>query len=246
MLRDRYRCFLAGRPVETGTELLVSNKYTGAPVTRVARADRALVTEAISRSAAAVGRSVAAQVALSDPGPRSDRGGAPQRRAVRVTGCRAPRAGDVERIAASPRAGRRRTRRHPPMGVVGLRRSPAGRHDAARRCRVSPAGRRAGCGPRTGDRSSRAPGVSGDQSRGLVPPATPRLRISLLRAGDSCRNRRAARHARCVRAEEAVAFSPGNQPGPLSGLAGRAGAAFDPGHNRLGCSGVGPAAARFL
>ncbi len=53
MLRDRYPCFLGGRPFETGADLVVKNKYSGDPITRVARADRALVTEAIGRAAAA-------------------------------------------------------------------------------------------------------------------------------------------------------------------------------------------------
>ena len=53
MLRDRYPCSLAGRPIETGAELVVASKYSGAAVTRVARASRDLVTEAIDRAAAA-------------------------------------------------------------------------------------------------------------------------------------------------------------------------------------------------
>lgn len=54
MLRERYPCYLAGQPVTTRDELVVTNKYTGAPATRVARADRATVEEAIAAAAGAL------------------------------------------------------------------------------------------------------------------------------------------------------------------------------------------------
>ncbi len=48
MLRDHYPCWLAGRPHETGAELAVTNKYTGAVATHVALADRELVAQAVA------------------------------------------------------------------------------------------------------------------------------------------------------------------------------------------------------
>lgn len=51
MLRERYPCFLGGAARDTNATLVVTNKYTGQPATRVARADRALVEEAIAAAA---------------------------------------------------------------------------------------------------------------------------------------------------------------------------------------------------
>lgn len=48
MLREHYPYYLGGAPTTGVTELIVTNKYTGAPVTRVARADRATVERAIA------------------------------------------------------------------------------------------------------------------------------------------------------------------------------------------------------
>ena len=48
MLRDSYPCYLAGRAVTPNADLVVTNKYTGAPAARVARANRAVVEQAIA------------------------------------------------------------------------------------------------------------------------------------------------------------------------------------------------------
>lgn len=53
MLRDTYPAYLGGRPVELAAELVVTNKYTGRPATRVARADSAVVRQAIGLAAEA-------------------------------------------------------------------------------------------------------------------------------------------------------------------------------------------------
>lgn len=53
MLRDKYPAYLGGRPVELAAELVVTNKYTGRPTTRVARADTAIVRQAIGLAAEA-------------------------------------------------------------------------------------------------------------------------------------------------------------------------------------------------
>ena len=53
MLRDSYPYYLAGQAVAANTDLVVSNKYTGAPATRVARADRIAVEHAIASAAEA-------------------------------------------------------------------------------------------------------------------------------------------------------------------------------------------------
>ncbi len=53
MLREIYPLYLGGRPTQTGLTLPVANKYTGETATSVARADRALVDQAIGRAAAA-------------------------------------------------------------------------------------------------------------------------------------------------------------------------------------------------
>jgi acyl-CoA reductase-like NAD-dependent aldehyde dehydrogenase len=53
MLPARYQCYVANRPVDAPTELVVTNKYTGEPATRVAQADRALVEQAIAAAQAA-------------------------------------------------------------------------------------------------------------------------------------------------------------------------------------------------
>ena len=56
MLPDRYPYFLAGEPVYPNDDLIVTNKYTGAPATRVAKADRAAVERAIAAAAEAFAR----------------------------------------------------------------------------------------------------------------------------------------------------------------------------------------------
>jgi acyl-CoA reductase-like NAD-dependent aldehyde dehydrogenase len=48
MLRDRYPCYVAGRPVHDGPTLEVTNKYTGQTATRVVLADRAVIEQAIA------------------------------------------------------------------------------------------------------------------------------------------------------------------------------------------------------
>ena len=48
MLRDAYPYYLAGEPVSDGPALVVTNKYTLAPATRVASADRSVVEKAIA------------------------------------------------------------------------------------------------------------------------------------------------------------------------------------------------------
>jgi len=53
MMRSSYPCYLAGEAVTTAGELEVVDKYTGEVATRVARADRATVEEAIAAAAAA-------------------------------------------------------------------------------------------------------------------------------------------------------------------------------------------------
>lgn len=47
MLRETYPYYLAGKPVAANADLVVTNKYTSQPVARVAKADRATVTQAI-------------------------------------------------------------------------------------------------------------------------------------------------------------------------------------------------------
>ena len=51
MLRETYPYYLASEAVRVDAELVVTNKYTGAPATRVARADRAVVQRAIGAAA---------------------------------------------------------------------------------------------------------------------------------------------------------------------------------------------------
>ena len=53
MLRETYPYYLAGKPVAANTDLVVTNKYTSQPVARVAKADRATVTQAITAAAEA-------------------------------------------------------------------------------------------------------------------------------------------------------------------------------------------------
>ncbi len=53
MLHDVYPCYLAGHPVEPNRDLVVTNKYTGEPAARVARADAALIDQAIASAARA-------------------------------------------------------------------------------------------------------------------------------------------------------------------------------------------------
>jgi acyl-CoA reductase-like NAD-dependent aldehyde dehydrogenase len=55
MLQDRYPCYLANRPVFTGRELKVTDKYRGAVATRVALADEATIEAAIAAAVAAEG-----------------------------------------------------------------------------------------------------------------------------------------------------------------------------------------------
>lgn len=54
MLREQYPCYLANRPVHTGRDLTVTNKYTGQPACRVALADAATIDAAIEAAARAV------------------------------------------------------------------------------------------------------------------------------------------------------------------------------------------------
>jgi len=53
MLRETYPLYLGGRPTHTALTLPVANKYTGQTAATVARADRALVEQAIAQAAAA-------------------------------------------------------------------------------------------------------------------------------------------------------------------------------------------------
>jgi len=53
MLRPFYPLFLAGRPLDTGARLVVTNKYTGLGASEVATADAALIDRAISAAVAA-------------------------------------------------------------------------------------------------------------------------------------------------------------------------------------------------
>lgn len=53
MLRESYPYYLAGEAVAANTDLTVTNKYTLRPATRVARADRATVEQAIAAAAEA-------------------------------------------------------------------------------------------------------------------------------------------------------------------------------------------------
>jgi acyl-CoA reductase-like NAD-dependent aldehyde dehydrogenase len=53
MLRDSYPYYLAGTPVAGGAELVVTNKFTHAPATRVARADAAALEQGIAAAVAA-------------------------------------------------------------------------------------------------------------------------------------------------------------------------------------------------
>ncbi|MFQ5807173.1 MAG: aldehyde dehydrogenase family protein [Phycisphaerae bacterium] len=48
MLRESYPLFLANEPVATSSDLVVTNKYTLEPVTRVARADKQTIEQAIA------------------------------------------------------------------------------------------------------------------------------------------------------------------------------------------------------
>ena len=48
MLRESYPYYLANRPVAANTDLVVTNKYTGRPATRVALADAATIDRAIA------------------------------------------------------------------------------------------------------------------------------------------------------------------------------------------------------
>jgi acyl-CoA reductase-like NAD-dependent aldehyde dehydrogenase len=48
VLRQRYPYYLGSRPVEAGPELVVTNKYTGQPATRVTRAEGAAVEQALA------------------------------------------------------------------------------------------------------------------------------------------------------------------------------------------------------
>ena len=50
MFRETYPFFLAGRPVEANTDLVVTDKWSGDPVTRVARADHDAVDTAIGEA----------------------------------------------------------------------------------------------------------------------------------------------------------------------------------------------------
>jgi acyl-CoA reductase-like NAD-dependent aldehyde dehydrogenase len=63
MLRERYPYYVGSVPVEAGAELVVTNKYTGQPATRVARADRAAVERAIA-AARMLGRRARLNVAV--------------------------------------------------------------------------------------------------------------------------------------------------------------------------------------
>jgi acyl-CoA reductase-like NAD-dependent aldehyde dehydrogenase len=53
MLREKYPCYIGSVPVDAGPELAVTNKYTGLPATRVTRAERATVAQAITCAAEA-------------------------------------------------------------------------------------------------------------------------------------------------------------------------------------------------
>ena len=53
MLRDTYPYYLANRPQQPNADLVVTNKYTQAPATRVARADEAAISAAIAAADAA-------------------------------------------------------------------------------------------------------------------------------------------------------------------------------------------------
>lgn len=48
MLREKYPLYLANRPVQPNTDLVVTNKYTGEPATRVALAGQAEIEQAIA------------------------------------------------------------------------------------------------------------------------------------------------------------------------------------------------------
>lgn len=56
MLRDSYPLYLAGEPVTSSDELVVTNKYTRQPATRVARADGSVLDQAIAAAADAFPR----------------------------------------------------------------------------------------------------------------------------------------------------------------------------------------------
>ena len=53
MLREVYPCYLAGHPVSPNHDLVVTNKYTGEPAARAARADAATIDHAIAAAAEA-------------------------------------------------------------------------------------------------------------------------------------------------------------------------------------------------
>jgi acyl-CoA reductase-like NAD-dependent aldehyde dehydrogenase len=53
MLRESYPLFLGNEPIEPNADLVVTNKYTLEPATRVARADADMIEEAIAAAAAA-------------------------------------------------------------------------------------------------------------------------------------------------------------------------------------------------
>ena len=53
MLQDRYPCYVASRPVFTGKELEVTDKFSGAVATRVALADDAAIEAGIAAAVAA-------------------------------------------------------------------------------------------------------------------------------------------------------------------------------------------------
>jgi len=48
MLRDAYPLFLAGRPTDASSEIVVTNKFTGKPAARVAQADARAIDQAIA------------------------------------------------------------------------------------------------------------------------------------------------------------------------------------------------------
>ena len=56
MLRETYPLFLAGRPLKPNADLIVSNKYTGQPAARVARADAELIAVALAAAEEAFGQ----------------------------------------------------------------------------------------------------------------------------------------------------------------------------------------------
>lgn len=56
MLRDTYPYYLAGQPVSANSDLIVTNKYTAQPAARVAKANRAVVEQAIAAAAEAFER----------------------------------------------------------------------------------------------------------------------------------------------------------------------------------------------